>query len=106
MTESTCPACRGSRFRGFRARGDTEIRRCLECGSGRLHGVNGNGPRGFTYESEYFESWNLKPGSPAWNLRAATAELRQVFHGMIAAMLKISARGYSTMAVKTRSPRA
>jgi SAM-dependent methyltransferase len=76
MTESTCPACRGSRFRGFRARGGTEIHRCLECGSGRLHHDNGDGARGFTYEREYFESWNLEPGSPAWNVRAATAALR------------------------------
>jgi 2-polyprenyl-3-methyl-5-hydroxy-6-metoxy-1,4-benzoquinol methylase len=37
---------------------------------------NVNGSRRFIYDAEYFDSWNLAPGSPAWKLREATAAMR------------------------------
>jgi SAM-dependent methyltransferase len=79
MTESTCPACHGDRFRDFPARGGLRLLRCLSCASCRLSqgGGNGNGRLpAFHYDAEYFESWNLAPGSPAWRARAATAAMR------------------------------
>lgn len=50
--------------------------RCLGCASCKLSCENGNGSHGFAYDAEYFESWNLAPGSPAWKLREATAAMR------------------------------
>ncbi len=50
--------------------------RCLGCASCKLSPRNGNGSHGFTYDAEYFESWNLAPGTPAWKLREATAAMR------------------------------
>lgn len=54
------------------------MRRCLGCASCRLShgGGNGNGTPAFTYDAEYFESWNLTPGSPAWRIRELTAAMR------------------------------
>ena len=76
MSPSACPACRGSRFLEFRARGSLRVLRCLDCSSCKLSEANGNGGSGFAYDREYFESWNLAPGSPAWKLREQTAALR------------------------------
>jgi SAM-dependent methyltransferase len=76
MSQSKCPVCRADRFREVRARGGLRVRRCLECASGELTGANGNGGGRFAYDSEYFESWNLAPGSPSWKLRQSTAALR------------------------------
>jgi SAM-dependent methyltransferase len=76
MSESACPACRGNRSREFRARAGLRILRCLDCSSCRLRRANGDGSNGFAYDAEYFDSWNLVPGSPAWKLREQTAALR------------------------------
>lgn len=76
MSNSTCPACGGSRFKGFRARGGLQMMRCIECSSCRLDRSNGGGPDGTSYDVTYFYPWNLTPGSPEWRLREATAAIR------------------------------
>lgn len=49
--------------------------RCRTCSTCVLDRAD-NGGAEFAYDAGYFESWKLAPGSPAWKLRSATANLR------------------------------
>jgi len=74
---NACPGCRAGGGLAFTGREGLRLMACPACGSHYLDlAAHRAALKGLYRGGGYFEPWDLRPGSPAWALREATAGAR------------------------------
>lgn len=82
-----CPLCGGREARPRRGRGGLRLFACGGCGSLYLDEATHPYEPERLYDDGYFAPWEMRPGSPTWELRRATAAAR------VAALQALGASG-------------